>query len=259
MSDPLAGPESDTQQVEERAAIAAVPWSVRDAIVVMALWLVSAVFIGGFVLFLLRESAGQAQAQAAGLSVTAVLFIGITVGYVGARYRDGMRQLFGPAKPSLSALGYGLAVGVVGLVVIGYGLGTLLQIIAAALDTQLPEIQEGFRDLASDRASAPLLAFGSVLVAPLAEEIFYRGMLFPALRRNMSMWPAMGISATIFGLSHLQTSVEGYLLVLLLIIPLGMLLAWAYERSGTLLVPVVAHAAFNAIQVAVLITNPAAA
>jgi hypothetical protein len=146
-----------------------------------------------------------------------------------------------------------VAAGVVSVVVIGFGLGALLDFIARSLGARLPEVQEGFRELAGDRTAAPLLVLGSVLVAPAAEELFYRGMLFPALRRRMDLWPAMGLSGVLFGLSHLQTTLDGYLLVLLIIIPLGMFLAWLYERTGSIVAPVLAHATFNLIQVVVLI------
>jgi membrane protease YdiL (CAAX protease family) len=68
----------------------------------------------------------------------------------------------------------------------------------------------------------------------------------------------MGISAVLFGLSHLQTTLEGYLLVLLIIIPLGMFLAYLYERRGTLLVPILTHAVFNLVQVFELIRQSTA-
>jgi uncharacterized protein len=247
--DPAPPPGADLQTPEgDRSEIGNVPWSVGDAIAVLAVWLLAVIFLGSFAVFGLQRLFPAAPPQAFNLAVTQVLLIATVLTYVRVRHPGAVARLFGPGRPTTTAVFAGLGAGFIALVVFGFGLGNLLTLIANALETELPEVQEGFRELAAQESATPLLVFGAVVVGPFAEELFYRGMLFPALRRRLPLWPAMGLSGVLFGLSHLQTTLEGYLLVLIIIIPLGMFLAWVYERRGTLVVPVLAHAVFNLVQ-----------
>ena len=256
MSEPTLEPLSTQTPADsgETRKTPLVPWNVTDSIVVLVLWLIAIIFIGGAILFALTQAFPQAQSEALSLPITAFILIVICVGYVRFRYgKDATPLLRGSRRPSLRDLGIGVAAGIAALVVMAWGVGQLLEMLARAMQTELPEVQETFKDLAADPSAAPWLVAGSVLVAPVAEELFYRGMLFPALRKRLPLWPAMGISATLFGLSHLQTTLEGYLLVLLIIIPFGMFLAYLYEKRGTLLVPILTHSIFNLVQVIELI------
>ena len=248
---------------------ARVPWGVGESISAWALW---------FALLLLDIAAGLATsqnrvpslallglqqlfadpvAQALMLPITLTLFIAVTAAFVNRRHPRKTNLLLGWRRPTWRDAGIGLGAGIVALVVLAWGVGNVLQWIAQALETELPEVQEQFQTLARDRSTAPLLVLSAVVIAPIAEELFFRGMLFQALRKHFSVWPAVGTSAVLFAMTHIQRSTEGYLMVLLIIIPLGMLLAYLYERRGTLLVPILIHATFNLIQVTQLITTPA--
>lgn len=98
-------------------------------------------------------------------------------------------------------------------------------------------------DLGADRSTAMLIA-GALLViviAPVAEELFFRGFLYRVLRLRMSFWLAAGINGLLFG------SIHGSLVILPILAVLGFLLCWTYERSGTLFVPIALHALNNAL------------
>lgn len=256
MSDLLPPPPpEELQAAEGRPDIADVPWTVGDAIVVLLLWVPSIVVFGGLLLLGLQRLLPDMDPTALSLPIASFLLIALTTGYVRARHPGAVPKLIGPRPPSRSALGYGVLAGVAALVVFAFGLGNLLQFIVNAMDNELPQVQEGFREIAADPSAAPLLIVGSILFAPAAEELFYRGMLFTALRRRMAMWPAMGLSAGLWALSHIagESDLAAGLLILLIIWPLGMLLAWVYERRGSLLTNVVAHATFNCVQVFLLV------
>ena len=253
MIDPAPPPDSDWVAPEEQSRIGDVPWGVGDALAVLAIWLLAIIFLGAFVIFGLQRLFPGTPVEAFNLAITQFFLIAVVLLYVRARHPGSIRRLFGPTRPTVATIFTGLGAGFIALAVIAFGLGNVLQLIAAALESELPEVQEGFRELATEESAAPLLVFGAVIVGPFAEELFYRGMLFTALRRRLPLWPAMGLSGVLFGLSHLQTTLEGYLLVLIIIIPLGMFLAWIYERRGSLVVPVLAHATFNLVQIVFLI------
>jgi len=79
-----------------------------------------------------------------------------------------------------------------------------------------------------------------VIFAPLFEELAFRGLVFAILRRKFRFLPAALISAGIFGVAH------GYGLVgLLSVCWSGVLWAWIYEKTGSLLPGILAHAINN--------------
>ena len=79
-----------------------------------------------------------------------------------------------------------------------------------------------------------------VVFAPLFEELAFRGLLFAILRRKFRFLPAALISAGIFGVAH------GYGVVgLLSVCWSGVLWAWIYEKTGSLLPGILAHAINN--------------
>jgi len=79
-----------------------------------------------------------------------------------------------------------------------------------------------------------------VLFAPLFEELVFRGLLFATLRRRFGFGLSATLSAAIFALAH------GYgLLGFVSVIFSGLLWAWVYEKTGSLLPGMAAHALNN--------------
>ncbi|MET0322413.1 MAG: CPBP family intramembrane glutamic endopeptidase [Duganella sp.] len=82
----------------------------------------------------------------------------------------------------------------------------------------------------------------AVVAAPLCEEFIFRGLIFGGLRRSMPVWQAVAVSAAIFAVVHPPIS-------MLPVFVVGLCTAWAYERSKTLLAPMLIHAGYNAVLV----------
>lgn len=81
----------------------------------------------------------------------------------------------------------------------------------------------------------------AIVVAPVSEELFFRGLLQTFLVRLLhSRWLAMGVASFIFGAVHFQQPQAVPALVLL-----GLLMGYAYERTGSLLPAILIHALFN--------------
>jgi len=79
-----------------------------------------------------------------------------------------------------------------------------------------------------------------VIFAPIFEELAFRGLLFAMLRRRFAFLPAALISTNLFALAH------GYSLIgFLSVFWSGFLWAWIYERTGSLIPGMVAHATNN--------------
>ncbi len=86
----------------------------------------------------------------------------------------------------------------------------------------------------------PLLLVGVVL-APLAEEVFFRGLLFPALAKPVGAFWSAAITAALFAALHFNW------VGLIPIFGLGVFLARAYHRTGSILVPIFIHGLHNAL------------
>jgi hypothetical protein len=96
-------------------------------------------------------------------------------------------------------------------------------------------------DLAWGRGTEVASSVVSVVVAaPVVEEIGFRGLLFGALRARLGLPAAAAASALAFAALH-GYGAAGFLTVL----TSGILWAWAFERSGSLLPGIAAHAANN--------------
>ncbi|MFD0893150.1 CPBP family intramembrane metalloprotease [Luteolibacter ambystomatis] len=84
-----------------------------------------------------------------------------------------------------------------------------------------------------------LMALIAVVVAPLCEEIIFRGYLYPVAKRFAGAWPAAIFSALVFGAAH------GNLTALLPLFLLALLLVWLYEKTGSLWSTIAVHFCFN--------------
>jgi membrane protease YdiL (CAAX protease family) len=89
-------------------------------------------------------------------------------------------------------------------------------------------------------AALGLTIFDTVVFTPVFEEIVFRGLLFATLRRRFGTGTAAVLSAAIFAVAH-GYGVLGFAAVFWS----GLLWAWAYERTGSLLPSIASHAADN--------------
>lgn len=93
------------------------------------------------------------------------------------------------------------------------------------------------------RAESPvtigIIVFFAVVVAPVTEELIFRAGLFRYLRTRIPRWAALILPALIFGALH------GNFGALAPLVALAVVFSLAYERTGSIAVPMVAHALFN--------------
>lgn len=81
---------------------------------------------------------------------------------------------------------------------------------------------------------------GAVL-APIGEELLFRGILLPQLTQVMKPWGAIAISALLFGVLH-----EAHGVARIGPMAIGVILGWVRLRSGTLSAPIAIHMIINA-------------
>ncbi|TMP97591.1 MAG: CPBP family intramembrane metalloprotease [Verrucomicrobia bacterium] len=83
------------------------------------------------------------------------------------------------------------------------------------------------------------LAILAVFVAPVTEELLFRGILYPFIKQrgypNLALWG----TAVLFGALHLN------LMTFVPLTFLGVVLAWLYDTTDNLAAPIFAHSLFN--------------
>jgi membrane protease YdiL (CAAX protease family) len=89
-------------------------------------------------------------------------------------------------------------------------------------------------------ASIVLVAF----VAPLAEELAFRGVLLPALGRSWGMWPAIVLSSLLYAAYHLNVW------LFLPTVVLGVALGWLAWTRRSLWPAILLHILYNGVAVA---------
>jgi hypothetical protein len=80
-----------------------------------------------------------------------------------------------------------------------------------------------------------------IAVAPVCEELFFRGILFTVLRQRMAFWPAAVIDGVLFGFVH------GSLVIVPVLAALGVMFCYVYERTGSIFPTIALHALNNTI------------
>lgn len=152
------------------------------------------------------------------------------------------REAFGSATcPTRRAIGKGVLYGLAAVPPV-----MLLSHVVAAVADRLgyePRGQEVFDWLSDNGVSAGTRVFlmaSAVFLAPLVEEVLFRGILFPALLKGRAFASAALLTGLYFALVHVHA------LSLLPLLALSVALSAAYASTGSLLTPVVMHALFNA-------------
>lgn len=90
--------------------------------------------------------------------------------------------------------------------------------------------------------AALILTFISIcILTPISEELLFRGYMLDALNRLHGKWPAIIISAVIFGLVHFDPFTIGMATIG------GVIYGWIRIRTGSLVPGIVAHAMWNTV------------
>jgi membrane protease YdiL (CAAX protease family) len=106
--------------------------------------------------------------------------------------------------------------------------------------TDAQEVIRIFENASTAAQRIPIILL-AVVIAPVAEELAFRGYLYGVIKRYFGAIPALISSGILFALIHLNLPSFFPLLVL------ASAFALAYELSGSLLVPMTMHASFNAL------------
>lgn len=132
-----------------------------------------------------------------------------------------------------------------GAVAIGCALAALSTLAEGLLSRWIPEsvpMDEFFRNA----RSAYLVAGFGILVAPLVEEMYFRGFLYPALARWIGVTPAVILTSAGFAFLH-RAQLANAVVPLLIIFTVGAVLNIVRVRTASVAAGVVVHVTYNFI------------
>lgn len=152
------------------------------------------------------------------------------------------RRLWGPQRTSWTVVWVGLVVGLV-TAVVAYTLNAVAAFLVGAED---PVEQQLLQDALTGGATLVIVALLAVVLAPVVEEVLFRGVLFRSLIDRGGVWIAAILSSALFAVVHVEVVVSQPV-ALVGLFSAGMVWAIGYRIVGNLWVPIIAHAVFNAI------------
>jgi membrane protease YdiL (CAAX protease family) len=215
---------------DEKAGTPSVPWTVRDVwlgVIALGLWIV-----GTFAAtFLVRTYS---------VGVNPGLFIGIAelvllvpVWWLAVRKYGVGWDTLGFRRFDAGALGVGC-----GLMLISLLFNAVYSAFLAVFGLRA---QVDLVPIFAELSSPWWLLLAGIVVAPVVEELFFRGFVYAGLAERYSWRKAAVISSALFALIHLQ------LTAIVPIFILGYIFAYLYRRSGSIWPAVLMHVSTNAL------------
>ena len=220
---------------------------------------IAQVVVGIIVLVVMGVGSGQpieGLPQIVATVAADVAFLGVMLVWLTWKARDWRRLV-------------GIAFGAKGArdAAVGFGLGALLYVVVGVV-VAVPLLSI-FRLLFGANVSAPeqipgglsinaklLTAFLALVLAPITEELFYRGIFYRSLRDRHGVLVGAAVSAVLFGASHVVDAPwRDVVFLQTLMVFTGLGLALIYERRANLLADIAAHVAFNVIGIVIIFST----
>jgi CAAX protease family protein len=248
----FTGLEVPPPNTERPSPIPGVTWGWRDLVLgVVAALLVflvlSALVVGSTIAAFGDNTLETMLAEAVAIAMLDVILVGAVI-LVVARKGAGLTALGlrpptrgWPRLVGVVFLAYFAAIGIVNI----YGI--LIQ--AFGLNWLEPGDQLG-GNFYDHKSVVILTGIAIIFMAPVAEEIFFRGFIYGGLRRYLNLPVAGLISGLLFAFAH------GDLGLVLPFAGVGLVLAYVYERSGSLYASIGMHFVFNSISFMLLLLVP---
>jgi membrane protease YdiL (CAAX protease family) len=251
--------------IEEKAE--SIPWTVGDLVKGIVLVIVCTILVSiglGIGTTLLVGSDALTELASRGLGIAeflseffdllaseglltpwlAIVFVGMLLGE-GAFVLGAWQFSVFKYKVGWSALGFrsfNMRKGLLlagGVVLAGLLMSVLYDLLMSQFGEESSSLILDFTDTALGLATITILA---VVLAPFAEEIFFRGFLFTGIGNRYGYgWGAV-FSALIFAIAHLMQ--PGAFLPIFL---LGLLLAWLYKKTGSIWACIITHSVYNSL------------
>jgi membrane protease YdiL (CAAX protease family) len=210
--------------------------------------------LGGFGLFFLISLALSALFHDTNIYTSFALYLANFLTFAGAAYYFGLR------RPGLTLADFGLrpfdprwlaAALLLAAAVLPLRAGAAL-LAEALTGGSLTDMQSRLDIIAP---SGPLAVnfvvtlLGVGVLAPIAEELYFRGLIHRWFRSRFAFWPAVLLSSGLFALGHFDS-----IAVVASTFFLGIVLAVVFERGRSLWLPILIHMINNSLAVVLLYT-----
>jgi CAAX protease family protein len=248
---PLMPPRPDALEVTDDLRSKA-SWSWYEA---LAVYIVAFVVAGLATLPLIRVMEPEADLTSIVVTATAALvMLGVLLLWLSTYHKGWLEVMRLPDRGTWAReIGSG--------VLFGLGLYPVMVIVVGGLLTVLLQTISGEHVEPPEQVGEHLPAIGTaitivyaIVIAPIGEELFFRGVLFRSLRDRHGFWVGAVGSAIGFGLIHFipGSAIDAALLMIVMFLT-GIALCFLYERRRTIVAPLAAHVTFNVIGIVLIL------
>jgi len=230
---------------------------VRDAVLDLGAALVSGLglivvgmIVAVIVLIATRSRLGMAAAVTSPFGIAGLLLATqLPLLFFALRRRRRNREKYlplpvlfgGPAFPAIP-LGVGMGLGMT--ILSALYTGVLQKLLGS---DSVPNQVQFLQDLLDNKPAVAVLVFLIACLAPICEELFFRGMIFGSAQASGLSKVGMTISAVLFAIVHVSPLLAPFYACF------AVAMCWLYARTGTLAAPMAAHATLNSVACAALL------
>jgi membrane protease YdiL (CAAX protease family) len=209
-------------------------WGFPDYLIAVAAWLVFSVISAIPIAFVADPSAAYAWVLVASVIIP-WLGMGGYPWLISKLRGNGMRLDFG-LRFSWADLGWGVLYGIAALLAASV-IAAIISALFGEFDSSAGELAASFNDFPIQRL---LFAIAVGFGAPIIEELCYRGLLLTSLlKRDMSKWLSIVLSAALFAAMHLEP------IRFALLFAIGLILGLARVHRNNTTTAIVAHMTNN--------------
>ncbi len=241
----MRNPEHEWEESDELDAISEpqeeVPWSAGDAMLAVAL-LVPAWIVASTVLFFLAVAGLRLSFQPIPKSLPMVVAgVAAFVASAGLVWILG-RRVRGASYAQLGFNGFkvwlDVPLAILGQIIAFVGMAIYAVALRAVSNSEVPT-QLGIRDFGASTAGFAVAFVVIVILAPIGEEMLFRGFLYPGFRKRFGVAKAMLLTSAVFALFHFFPLLYTPMFII------GMVLVILYEYRGTLAPSILLHSLNN--------------
>lgn len=228
------------------------PWGIFEALAIFFIFLVFTVFSPEIKL-IVENILGHFTDQVSLIETFLVLSLvqfSIFIGYIylilKVRYKMDFKVFFAKSYQFEEIIKYGLSSSVILFLA-----AILVMVIMALMFPSIGEAQDitNIFAYAETKWEIFLVFIVAVVLAPISEELYFRGFLYKALRNKFSQGVAIASASIVFGAVHFDL----YRFVLFFIA--GVILSHIYEKYDNILIPMIAHGTWNGIMVLIFFST----
>jgi uncharacterized protein len=222
-------------------------WGYLDLLLFIGLFFASLLLLAGATqAWVYFHPALKGDLMALALPVQLVVYVFVYLCFrvlFGLKYRRGVFESLGWRNTGHSLLAAGAG---------GVFLAFAISAIAEMIHT--PKVETPFDELVKNPLSMVLLAVTAVVLAPLFEEMFFRGFLQPLLSRTLGVALGVILTALLFGGLH-SSEYKGAWQYVAGITLVGIALGVVRAKTNSIIPGAVMHGCFNAVSVVALVVT----